>query len=169
MGKIIFITGGARSGKSSLALEKAAKHEGQKAYVATAQALDSEMKERIDRHRKERGSDWDTFEEPNDVAQALVPLGRVYDVIIIDCLTIWLSNIMFSEGEVDGEIEGLMDALKKLKTNVFLVSNEVGMGIVPDNETARIFRDMAGTLNQKVADMADEAYLVVSGISMKIK
>ena len=169
MGKIIFITGGARSGKSSLALEKAAKHEGKKAYVATAQALDAEMKERIDRHRKERGSDWDTFEEPTDVAQSLVPLGRVYDVIIIDCLTIWLSNHMFSEGEVGGEVEGLIAALKESKTNVFVVSNEVGMGIVPDNETARLFRDMAGSLNQKVADVADEAYLVVSGMPVRIK
>jgi adenosylcobinamide kinase/adenosylcobinamide-phosphate guanylyltransferase len=169
MGKIIFITGGARSGKSSFALESAAKHEGKRAYVATAQALDSEMKERIERHRKERGSEWDTFEEPMDLAKALPPLGSVYDVIIIDCLTIWLSNLMLSEVEVGREVEGLITALREVNTNVFVVSNEVGMGIVPDNETARRFRDMAGSLNQKVADAADEAYLVVSGIPVRIK
>jgi adenosylcobinamide kinase/adenosylcobinamide-phosphate guanylyltransferase len=169
MGKIIFITGGARSGKSSFALERAATHEGKKAYVATAQALDDEMKERIERHKKERGSEWDTFEEPTGVAQTLLPLGRVYDVIVIDCLTIWLSNVMLSEGEVGGEVEGLINALREVKANVFVVSNEVGMGIVPDNETARRFRDVAGLLNQKVADAADEAYLVVSGMPVRIK
>lgn len=167
MGKITFITGGARSGKSSFALREASLVKGKKAYLATAQALDAEMKERIERHRKERGPDWDTFEEPTDVAQAL--LGREYDVVIIDCLTIWLSNLMLSGNDMEKETEALIKALREVDAHVFVVSNEVGMGIVPDNELARRFRDLAGSLNQKVADVADEAYMVVSGLPVRIK
>lgn len=165
---IIFVTGGARSGKSSFALKAASGLGGRKAYVATAQPLDDEMKERIERHRRDRGLEWQTHEEPVNVAALLRELeGR--DVVIIDCLTLWLSNVMFEGKDIEGEIEDLVSAMRDFKKTLFVVSNEVGMGIVPDNETARRFRDFAGMLNQKVAAGADEAYLIVSGIPLEIK
>ena len=172
--KITFVIGGARSGKSSFALKEASKIQGQKAYMATAEALDEEMKERIAKHKRERNADWDTYEEPVRVADALSDLKSRYSVVIIDCLTIWLSNLICNNLACNKEIDDLINVLQnsKLKTQnskLFLVSNEVGMGIVPENELARRFRDMAGFLNQKVAEAADEVYLVTSGIPLKIK
>jgi adenosylcobinamide kinase / adenosylcobinamide-phosphate guanylyltransferase len=172
--KITFITGGARSGKSSFALKEAPPISGQKAYLATAETLDDEMKERVKRHKKERGEDWDTYEEPLRIADALSDLKSRYSVVIIDCLTIWLSNLICNNLDCYKEIADFINVLRnsKLKTQnskLFLVSNEVGMGIVPDNELARRFRDLAGQLNQKVAEIADEVYLVTAGIPMKIK
>jgi len=172
--KVIFIIGGARCGKSSFALKEASKIQGQKAYMATAEALDEEMKERIAKHKKERKADWDTYEEPVRIADALSDLKSRYSVVIIDCLTIWLSNLICNNLDCNKEIDDFINVLRnsKLKTQsskLFLVSNEVGMGIVPENELARRFRDMAGFLNQKVAEAADEVYLVTSGIPLKIK
>jgi len=172
--KITFVIGGARCGKSSFALKKASKIQGQKVYMATAEALDEEMKERIAKHKKERKADWDTYEEPLRIADALSDLKSRYSVVIIDCLTIWLSNLICNNLACNKEIDDLINVLlnSKLKTQnskLFLVSNEVGMGIVPENELARRFRDMAGFLNQKVAEAADEVYLVTAGIPLKIK
>jgi adenosyl cobinamide kinase/adenosyl cobinamide phosphate guanylyltransferase len=171
MGRLTFITGGARSGKSSFALERASLLEGQKAFLATAQALDAEMLERIKRHRQERGPGWDTIEEPLNVAGALNGMNKKYDVVCIDCLTLWLSNLMHSGQDVQQGIDALLDALRGARDamEVFVVSNEVGMGIVPENEMARAFRDMAGGLNRRVAGDADEVHLVVSGIGLRIK
>lgn len=168
---ITFIIGGARGGKSRFALEKAALYSGKKAYIATAQALDDEMKERIDKHKKERTEEWMTFEEPLNISALIKDIQDKYNVILLDCLTLWLSNLMLNNFDANKEIEGLINALRFTPnaSRMFIVSNEVGMGIVPDNELSRRFRDLSGCLNQKVAGIADEVYLVTAGIPIKIK
>ena len=169
---ITFITGGARSGKSAFAEKLANDLSGKRAYIATAQALDPEMVARIEKHRKERGVSWDTYEEPLAVDDLLRKLSRTYDVVLLDCLTLWLSNTMAhtdSDGAVATRSGELVEAIRDFSGNCIIVSNEVGLGIVPDNPLARKFRDLAGMLNQKVAQAADEAYFVASGIPMKIK
>ncbi len=171
MSSIVFVFGGARSGKSAFALAQASAMAGKKVYVATAQAHDAEMVERIDKHRRERGSDWETLEEPMFLGRAVRSVSRTHDIAIIDCLTLWLSNLL-GEGDASEEAEDdLIDALRTLDhmTRLFIVSNEVGMGIVPENALARQFRDMAGRLHQRVAGVADEVFLVAAGIPIKIK
>jgi adenosylcobinamide kinase / adenosylcobinamide-phosphate guanylyltransferase len=183
--KIIFITGGARSGKSSFALAKALTVAGRKAYIATAEALDEEMAKRIEQHKKQRGKEWDTIEEPLKIAEVMKKLSGNYSALVLDCMTLWLSNLFMntqSKGlqTIESEIQELLDTLRQLKSpaagdpdsgfcSLYIVSNEVGMGIVPENETARKFRDMAGILNQKIAEVSDEAYMMVAGIPMKMK
>ncbi len=171
--KIYFITGGARSGKSGFAERLAHELEGKRAYIATAQALDPEMAARIEKHRKDRSKAWDTYEEPLAIAELLQKLSaRHYDVALLDCLTLWLSNIIAHT--VDGDVisahsEELIAAIRDFNGTLLIVSNEVGLGIVPDNPLARQFRDYAGLLNQKVAQVADEVYFTASGIPIKIK
>ena len=185
--KIILVTGGARSGKSTFALKRASSAPGAKAYIATAEALDEEMADRIELHQKQRGKEWDTYEEPLRIADLIVEAGGRYCGIVLDCLTLWLSNIMirthnteYGIQATETEIRNFLDALKLFRDSsvhspvsetcsLFLVSNEVGMGIVPENEMARKFRDMAGTLNRTIAETADEVYMVVAGIPLKIK
>jgi adenosylcobinamide kinase / adenosylcobinamide-phosphate guanylyltransferase len=169
--KLILITGGARSGKSSFALREASKIPGAKAYIATAEGFDDEMRDRIETHKKQRAKDWDTFEEPARIVEVIKEMNGKYSSIIIDCLTLWLSNIMSVNTDVLDEIEKLALALRDASSlsYIYVVTNEVGMGIVPDNELARRFRDMAGLLNQRVAEYADEVYLLVSGIPLKVK
>ncbi len=169
--KIIFITGGARSGKSSFAMAEASRINGKKAYIATAEALDEEMKERIEKHGRQRGKDWDTYEEPLKISEVIKNIEDKYNVIVIDCLTLWLSNIMQSNSGIRHEIENFINTLRVTQKalRIYIVSNEVGMGIVPDNEMARRFRDMAGILNQKVAEVSGETYIVVAGIPIKVK
>ena len=169
MKKIVFITGGARSGKSSFALKAASGIPGRRAYIATSEARDEEMRKRIEMHRKQRGNGWDTIEEPLMIADALNNIKGKCGSIVLDCLTLWLSNIMHAKLDMEAEIERLISSLRSLQACVFIVSNEVGMGIVPENGMAREFRDLAGMLNQRVAEAADEVYLVVSGIPLKIK
>lgn len=169
-GKILLVIGGARSGKSSFALEKAGTFSGRKAYIATAQPLDDEMKERIEQHKAQRGKEWDTFEEPIEMARVLKGIGRGYGACVIDCLTLWLSNLLIGSEKLEEEIESFLAFLKSGRfPTLFIVSNEVGMGIVPDNALSRKFRDLAGNLNQKVAAIADEVYLVTAGIPLLIK
>ena len=169
--KITFITGGARSGKSSFAMAEASKINGKKAYIATAEALDEEMRKRIENHKRQRGNDWVTYEEPIKIAKVIKEIKGKYSLIIIDCLTLWLSNIMHSDLDIIDEIENLIDTLRVTRhaSRIYIVSNEVGMGIVPENDMARRFRDISGILNQKVAEVSDEVYLLVAGIPMKIK
>jgi len=174
--KITFIIGGARSGKSSFALNEASKIKGQKAYIATAEAFDSEMKERIKRHKAERGEEWDTYEEPIRITSLIKEIHKRYDVLLVDCLTLWVSNLMQKYKQPEDEIDRLINILagpsgsNNLEgLNIFIVANEVGMGIVPDNEIARRFRDLVGLLNQRVAEIADEVYLVTAGIPIQIK
>ncbi|PKL51764.1 MAG: bifunctional adenosylcobinamide kinase/adenosylcobinamide-phosphate guanylyltransferase [Nitrospira bacterium HGW-Nitrospira-1] len=170
-GKIVFILGGAKSGKSSFALKKASLLSGKKAYIATAQALDDEMAERIEKHKSVRGSNWDTFEEPTKISEVIEKIGNNYSVITLDCLTLWLSNMMCGSLNASEEIERFFDSLRITHhaSRLFIVSNEVGMGIVPENELSRRFRDLSGYLNQRVAQIADEVYLVTAGIPIKIK
>lgn len=170
MSKVVFITGGARSGKSAFALNEASRLPGTRAFIATMEPLDEEMKARIEAHGKERGTGWDTFEEPVEIAGCLRGLSG-YEAVVIDCLTLWLSNLMLAGRDVETEAGHLIKALKDNKEArcAFVVSNEVGMGIVPDNGMARSFRDMAGKLNKLVAQEADEVYLMVSGLHLKIK
>ena len=177
MGRIVFVIGGARSGKSSFALKEASGIPGRKLYIATAEPLDKEMKERIERHKRERSSEWEVIEEPVDIASILKKTGS-YDVLLLDCLTLWVSNIKMRYQERERQedmFNGFVNALKEFKDSsdtdatLFAVSNEVGMGIVPQNELARDFRDLSGLLNQRVAEMADEVYFVIAGIPLRIK
>ncbi len=168
--KIVFVTGGARSGKSRFALAEASAIPGERAFIATAQGTDDEMRERIERHKRDRGGTWDTYEEPLRVSVLLGEIEREYRVIVLDCLTLWLSNICQADLDCSAEVDGLIDSLRNLRSpSVYIVSNEVGMGIVPANDLARRFRDVAGSLNQKIAAVADEAYLIVSGLPVRIK
>ncbi len=170
--KICFITGGARSGKSAFAERQAKEFAGKRAYIATAQALDPEMARKIEKHQKDRGDAWDTYEEPLAVDELLQKLSGRYPVVLLDCLTLWLSNVMAHSGDESGVLarsERLVHAITEFQGYCIVVSNEVGLGIVPDNPLARKFRDLAGMLNQKVAKAADEVYFTASGIPMKIK
>ena len=168
--KIVFITGGTRSGKSWFALEGASKIPGRHAFIATAMPVDDEMKLRIEKHREDRRDGWDTYEEPVQITRVIREIEGKYGAIIVDCLTLWLSNILLDGVDVEAEIEDLVSNLRKFsESSVFIVSNEVGMGIVPENELARKFRDMAGRLNQRVAEIADEVFITVAGIPVKIK
>jgi adenosylcobinamide kinase/adenosylcobinamide-phosphate guanylyltransferase len=170
--KIIFITGGARSGKSRFAQELARKFPGPKAYLATAQALDQEMAERILKHKQSRGAEWQTLEEPLRASEVIMEKGSRFQLVLLDCLTLWISNLMmagWSEENILGEADRLMQASKNAACSFIFVGNEVGMGIVPDNLQARIFRDLSGLIQQKVAREADEVYWMVSGLPQKIK
>lgn len=170
--RIVFITGGARSGKSHFAQELAGKFPGPKAYLATAQALDEEMSERIRRHRENRPADWQTLEEPLMVPECVEAHGDYFSVIILDCLTLWISNLMMAgrvESGILKETDRLLEICRQAECSLILVANEVGMGIVPDNLQARVFRDLSGLIQQKVARMADEAFFLVSGLPQKIK
>ena len=168
-GKIIFILGGARSGKSGFALETASGIPGRKAFIATAQALDDEMGQRIARHKAERTDEWQAFEEPINIQELIARIHGTYDVLLIDCLTLWITNLMLGNVAIEGKARLLLEALSACRSSVFIVSNEVGLGIVPDNRLSREFRDIAGTLNQKVAALADEVYFVAAGLPLRIK
>ncbi len=169
--KLTLITGGARSGKSSFALREASRISGAKAYIATAEGLDEEMRARIENHKKQRGKDWDTFEEPVRVSDVIMEIKDGYGSIVIDCVTLWLLNTMSGNADVTDAIETLIHSLQTASpaSHFYVVTNEIGMGIVPDNELTRRFRDLAGLMNQKVAEAADEVYLLVSGIPLKVK
>src|SRR5262245_23425812 len=169
--EIILVTGGARSGKSNYAEQRATELGSRRLYLATAEAKDEEMRLRIAEHKKRRGDGWITVEEPVALAGVLqAQRGRI-DCALVDCLTIWLSNLLLHAGEkyVEEKVEELMQALPTLDFDLILVSNEVGSGIVPDNPLARQFRDLAGWVNQRTAAIAAEVVLTVAGIPMVIK
>jgi adenosylcobinamide kinase/adenosylcobinamide-phosphate guanylyltransferase len=170
--KICFITGGARSGKSTFAEKRANDSAGKRAYIATAQALDAEMAARIEKHKKDRGGIWDTFEEPLAVAELLKKLNGKYDIVLLDCLTLWLSNVMArtkNNEAIIARFDALLKAITIFNGVSIIVSNEVGLGIVPNNQLARKFQDLAGILNQKMAEAANEVYFIVSGIPVRLK
>lgn len=137
-------------------------------YVATAQAFDDEMAERIEHHRARRGDDWQTIDAPHELAAALNAAADGTPVLL-DCLTLWLSNRMLAEADVETECAELTEVLSQPRGPWVVVSNEVGMGIVPDNALARRFRDEAGRFNRQVAAVADEVILMVAGLPMKVK
>ncbi|WGS00002.1 bifunctional adenosylcobinamide kinase/adenosylcobinamide-phosphate guanylyltransferase [Bradyrhizobium sp. ISRA443] len=165
---VILITGGARSGKSRRAELRARSFSGQPVYIATAEALDAEMVERIASHRARRGNDWIEREVPLDLVEALVETDGGA-ARLIDCLTLWLSNLLHAERDWSREIDRLAAALPRQHSPVVMVTNEVGLGIVPDNALARAFRDAAGLMNQTIAGVADEVEFVVAGLPMKLK
>lgn len=170
--RLAFVCGGARSGKSRLAQQWAATFPPPRLYLATAQAGDAEMAARIARHRQERGPEWQTVEEPLQLPAALREGDGRFGVILVDCLTLWLANLLGEYGlelDLDPWQEELQQTLGSLRTPVILVSNEVGWGIVPDNPLARRFRDLAGTLHQALAAQADLAVLVVCGLPLYLK
>ncbi len=173
MSKIIFITGGARSGKSSFALKLARAHKSSRvAFVATCQGLDTEMRNRIRRHKISRPSTWETFEAPLDLEPVFKKTAPRYSVLIVDCLTLMVSNLMMrgeKEKRITARFKKALRVLKKSNASVIVVSNEVGMGIVPENALAREFRDIAGRINQIAAQEAQEVYVTVSGIPWRIK
>ena len=171
MARVVLVIGGARSGKTSFALRRASEVSGKKVYVATAEPRDEEMEARIAAHRAERGSLWETVEEPLDLAGTLAAVSRTHEVAVIDCVTLWLSNLLCSNADADAAQDAFIASLRTLpeSSQVFVVSNEVGMGIVPENGLARQFRDMAGRLNQRIAQESHEVFLMAAGIPVKIK
>lgn len=171
MNKITLVLGGARSGKSTYAMHLAAKYT-KVAFIATAQALDEEMGERIKRHRKARPKNWKTFEEAKELSPLLKKITGKFNCLIIDCLTLLISNLILSgqtEDKIIKNVNGMLATLRKTKAHAIIVSNEVGLGIVPGNALSRDFRDIAGKINQIVAKTADEVFFTVSGIPLMIK
>lgn len=166
------VLGGARSGKSAFAQTaaeaRATETGGRLVMIATAQAFDAEMAERIHRHRVDRGAAWTTLEAPIDLAAALEGLGAS-DVVVVDCLTLWLSNLMLAEMDMAAAASTLLAAASEFEGSLWLVSNEVGFGIVPDNALARRFRDEAGRLHQALAQAAEAVTLVMAGLPLRMK
>jgi adenosylcobinamide kinase/adenosylcobinamide-phosphate guanylyltransferase len=171
MPTVTLLTGGCRSGKSRFAQASSATYK-RRTFIATAIGCDEEMIMRIARHQEERGADFRTIEAPIRLADAIGSAGQESDVIVVDCLTVWTGNLLYERErgvKPDEEIRRLIAALRGPPCDMFIVTNEVGMGIVPDNAIAREFRDLAGKLNQEVAAVADTVILMVSGLPLYLK
>jgi adenosylcobinamide kinase / adenosylcobinamide-phosphate guanylyltransferase len=169
--KLILVLGGAASGKSQAALDLAGQRR-PRAFVATGQALDREMKDRIERHQATRSSDWETADVPTDIGMWISKNSNNYQSIIIDCLTLWLSNLKgqrLRDSAISDATADLLLAIRRTKAHVVVVSNELGLGLVPATKPVRAFRDLAGRINQQVVAEADEVYLVVSGLPLRLK
>lgn len=172
MAKIILITGGARSGKSRFAEQLALGFGSPLGYLATGSAGDTEMASRIARHQARRGDAWQTLEEPLDLVGVLAGHDGYFRAVLIDCVTLWLSNLLLKcddASRVLTDVRALIAAFPALKTPLILVSNEVGMGIIPENRLARVFCDLSGESNELIAQAADEVYVTFSGIPLKLK
>ena len=173
LNKIVFVIGGCRSGKSKHALQIAEDMPGgRKIYIATCVPQDDEMKQRVAKHQRERSQNWTTREAPLRLPEAILESGSKADVVLVDCLTLWLSNLLMEtndEAKFGGKISQLTNALKKATCPVILVSNEVGTGIVPENKLARQYRDIIGLVNQSVAQTANKVIWVVAGIPVTVK
>ncbi len=164
---IILVGGGSRSGKSAKALEIARRYGPRRGFLATAQAFDDEMAERIRLHQVERGDEFTTVEEPVDLGAAVRRVEGTLDVLVVDCLTLWLTNVMLSGAEVD--MLAMLDTMAASELPCVLVTNEVGCGIVPENQLAREFRDRAGRLNQEAMERAVEGWFMVFGAGLRLK
>jgi adenosylcobinamide kinase/adenosylcobinamide-phosphate guanylyltransferase len=166
----VLVLGGARSGKTGFA-ERLAMRSGQRpAYLATAEALDDEMRERVRTHKQQRGQAFATIEEPLELSAALVRAARDQDAILVDCLTLWITNMIVANANVAQAVDDLIETLGRISSaRVILVSNEVGLGIVPDNAMARMFRDLAGSAHQRLAEICDDAYFIVAGLPVVLK
>ncbi len=181
MGKMILVTGGARSGKSAFAERLTLQAGKNPAYIATAEIWDEEMKHRVALHQKRRSSVWQTYEAPQNASSVIVQAGKTHEAILFDCVTMYLSNMLCRQQEpleekaleklTHEEMAALIQAAKALPAEVtfVLVTNEVGAGIVPENKLARFYRDLAGLANQQLAAAADEAYAVLCGIPLRLK
>ena len=185
MSNIILVTGGARSGKSNFAESLCIKQNNRTAYIATSIPFDDEMKNRVKKHQESRPKEWKTYEVYKDIYSIVEELDNNHDTVIMDCVTLMVNNLMFTYGiEVDQptseelneleeyikeQIKKLMETIKKTNLYFVIVSNEVGMGIVPENKLSRIYADFVGRANQLIAKYSDEVYFVVSGIPMKVK
>ena len=172
MSTLILVTGGARSGKSRFAEHRAHSFGAPLGYLATCESRDTEMNQRIIRHRERRGSEWTTMEEPLRLAETLADNDDRFRVILVDCVTLWLSNLLLTHEEpelVMAEVREFAGTVSRLATPLVLVTNEVGMGIVPENRLARLFRDLAGETNELLATVADEVHIVFAGIPLKLK
>jgi adenosylcobinamide kinase/adenosylcobinamide-phosphate guanylyltransferase len=165
----LFVLGGARSGKSRLAQHCAESLAGRHIFVATAEAYDDEMRDRIARHRADRDARWSTVEAPHDLAAMLAAHDADDAVILVDCLTLWVSNLLLAGADIGAATDALCNAMASVRGRLILVANEVGYGIVPDNALARRFRDDAGRVNQAVAAIADEVVLVAAGLPLRLK
>lgn len=163
---VTLILGGARSGKSRLAESLA---HGERHYIATAQAFDDEMKDRIAKHKLQRGEGWVTHEEQFGLPRKLAEVDQVGRFVLVDCLTLWLSNLILAERDWQAPITALCGVLQRLSADVVLVSNEVGLSIVPDNKLGRQFRDAQGLVNQRVAAVADNVVFVAAGLPLVLK
>lgn len=173
MAEITLITGGARSGKSSFALELARKGYSQRSFIATALAVDEEMKERIAFHQKQRGNAFQNVEEPIRLSKAIASAADKCQVAVVDCLTVWLGNLYHHynkrEESIREDITGLLKTLDNAACDLILVTNEVGWGIVPERPLGRVFRDMAGFMNRQIAQRAQHVYLLCCGIPLTLK
>lgn len=178
MAEIILVTGGARSGKSDYAQRRAESLSGPKAYLATCPVIDEEMAERCRKHQQARSqAAWDTIEEERDIA-GILKTDKAHKVILVDCLTLWVNNLIYesqqngrsmTEEDITEKCQVLLTACAMFTGTIIFVTNEVGMGIVPDNSLGRIFRDIAGRCNQLIAASADEVIFMVSGIPLHLK
>lgn len=167
--RIHFVLGGARSGKTRHALRLAESLGLKPGYVATATAFDGEMQARIDAHRAERDDRWTTIEAPVDLADAIRAHAAADRVLLVDCLTLWLNNLMFADKDVDAATDALCAALQTADGPVILVSNEIGLGLVPETPLGRRFRDAQGRLNQRVAEVAHRVTFVAAGLPLQLK
>ncbi|MGL5440572.1 MAG: bifunctional adenosylcobinamide kinase/adenosylcobinamide-phosphate guanylyltransferase [Filifactoraceae bacterium] len=186
MGKIVLVTGGARSGKSKFAEDYCKKYSGKVSYIATAQILDDEMRDRVIKHREQRPSNWNTWEVNSNLSIEIDKIAKESSVSLLDCITIMILNLMYINEDMDytimtmeeindveksikDEIDRILDYVSKSKMDIVMVTNEVGLGIVPENRLSRIYRDIVGRINQRCGEMADEVYMVTCGIPIKIK
>jgi len=170
--KMILITGGCRSGKSRFALDYANRHFLKKVYLATAEVLDEEMAQRVGNHKKMRGPEWKTIEEPMAVVDRMIEHGTEGGVILLDCITLWLSNLLIKwddDQRVIAEVLRFTETLQQSQSSFIIVSNEVGMGIVPADPLSRRFRDLSGIANQRIAERVDTVIFMVSGLPMFLK
>lgn len=165
----VLVLGGARSGKSAFAERLVTETGLSRHYIATGRAWDDEMRDRIARHRADRGDGWQTHEEPLDLIARLEALDDAHNVILVDCLTLWVTNLMMQERIMADEFARLTAHFSRARAKLVLVSNEVGLGIVPENRMARDFRDHAGRLHQAVAANATEVYFVAAGLPLRMK
>lgn len=167
--KSLLVLGGARSGKSRHAQALAEASGGELVFIATAQAFDGEMTDRIARHRADRDRRWRTVEAPLALAEAIAAADRPDTTLLVDCLTLWASNLLLADADTDAAATTLVRAIEHTNARIVLVSNEVGFGIVPDNALARRFRDVAGLLNQRVAASVSQVDFVIAGLPQRLK
>jgi adenosylcobinamide kinase/adenosylcobinamide-phosphate guanylyltransferase len=167
--RIRFVLGGARSGKSAYAESLALKSGGDLVYIATAEIFDEEMEARIDLHRQRRGPEWKLVEAPVDLPQAIRASDGDNTVILVDCLSVWTTNLLIHEQDNGQSRDALLETLRGCRGSLVLVASETGLGIVPDNALSRRFRDANGLLNQAVAAVADEVFFMTAGIALRVK